>query len=66
MPWRANRLLPCAQNVALGAEVDGVPRLVFGVPVVELVVMHALNNEKARAGIAIELDQRGGIKRGGI
>jgi hypothetical protein len=62
----ARRRFPFAQDVALGAELHGIPRLIAGIPVVELIVMHALDDQEARTGVAIGLDQRSGIERRGV
>jgi len=62
----ANRALPFAQQIAMRAERDGVPRLVAGVPVVVLVMVHALNQKEPGAGVVIGLGQRRRIQGGGI
>ena len=57
---------PFADEVALRSHVHRVPGLIGGVPVVEVVVMHALHDEEARAGVVIDLDEFGGVELGGI
>ena len=49
---------PFAEEVALGAEVDGVPRLVSRIPVVEIVVVNALDEQKPRADVLVKLNDR--------
>ena len=57
MPVRAAGLGPFAEQIALRPEVDGIPRLIMRVPEIEIVVMHALDHQKARAGILIDFGE---------
>ena len=51
------RLLPLAHEITLRAQTRRVPLLVFRVPHVELVVVHALYDQETRPRITIEVDQ---------
>ena len=48
------------------SHVHRVPGLVGGVPVVEVIVMHALDENEACARIAINFDEPCGVELGGI
>jgi hypothetical protein len=52
-----SRFLPSAEDVTLRAEFDGVPRLKFRVPEIEVVVVHALADDVAGAGPLVERHQ---------
>ena len=51
------RLLPLAHEITLRAQTRRVPLLVFRVPHVELVVVHALYDQETRPRVTIEVDQ---------
>ena len=62
----ARGLGPFAEEVALGAEAGGVPRLIRGVPQVEVIVVDTLDDQEAGAGVLVDLDEFGGVELGGI
>ena len=55
-----DRIGPFRHRVALGTEVHHVPWIVTRVPIVEVVVMHALHQHEPRAGVVKQLRHPGG------
>ena len=53
---------PFAEQITVWTKVHGIPRLEMGIPIIEIVVMNALDNQKTRAGIMISLDEFGWIQ----
>ena len=57
----ARGLFPSADDVHLGADAHGVPRLIIRIQAVEVVVMHAHGHEISRAHFDIQIHQLIGL-----